>query len=56
MLGLTNDATVFLLLVFALSMVLGTALDAIAVLTLTVPILLADRPRSTTSTRSPSAC
>ena len=32
--------TVFLLLVFALSMVLGTALDAIAVLTLTVPILL----------------
>ncbi len=40
MLGLTSDATVFLLLVFALSMVLGTALDAIAVLTLTVPILL----------------
>jgi tripartite ATP-independent transporter DctM subunit len=38
--GLTTDATVFLLLVFALSMVLGTALDAIAVLTLTVPILL----------------
>ena len=29
-----------MLLVFALSMVLGTALDAIAVLTLTVPILL----------------
>ncbi len=40
MLGLTSDATVFLLLVFALSMVLGTALDAIAVLTLTVPIRL----------------
>ncbi len=39
-LGLTDDATIFLLLVFALSMVLGTALDAIAVLTLTVPILL----------------
>ncbi len=39
-LGLTTDPTVFLLLVFALSMVLGTALDAIAVLTLTVPILL----------------
>ena len=39
-LGLTTDATVFLLLVLALSMVLGTALDAIAVLTLTVPILL----------------
>ena len=29
----------FLLVVFALSMVLGTALDAVAVLTLTVPIL-----------------
>jgi tripartite ATP-independent transporter DctM subunit len=40
MLGLTTDATVFLLLVFALSMILGTALDAVAVLTLTVPILL----------------
>ena len=39
-LGLTTDATVFLLLVFLLSMILGTALDAIAVLTLTVPILL----------------
>jgi tripartite ATP-independent transporter DctM subunit len=39
-LDLTTDATVFMLLVFALSMVLGTALDAIAVLTLTVPILL----------------
>lgn len=39
-LGLTDDATVFLLLVFALSLVLGTALDAIAVLTLTVPILM----------------
>lgn len=39
-LGLTTDATVFLLLTFALSMVLGTALDAIAVLVLTVPILL----------------
>jgi TRAP-type C4-dicarboxylate transport system permease large subunit len=39
-LGLTSDATVFLLLVLALSLVLGTALDAIAVLTLTVPILL----------------
>jgi TRAP-type transport system large permease protein len=40
MLGMTSDATVFLLLVLLLSMVLGTALDAIAVLTLTVPILL----------------
>ena len=40
MLGLTSDATVFMLLVLLLSMVLGTALDAIAVLTLTVPILL----------------
>jgi tripartite ATP-independent transporter DctM subunit len=40
MLDLTTDATVFMLLVFALSMILGTALDAIAVLTLTVPILL----------------
>jgi TRAP-type transport system large permease protein len=39
-LGLTTDATVFLLLVFLLSMILGTALDAIAVLTLAVPILL----------------
>jgi tripartite ATP-independent transporter DctM subunit len=39
-LGLTSDPTVFLLLVLALSLVLGTALDAIAVLTLTVPILL----------------
>ena len=39
-LGLTTSATVFLLLVFVMSMVLGTALDAIAVLTLTVPILL----------------
>lgn len=39
-LGLTDDATVFLLIVFALSLVLGTALDAIAVLTLTVPILM----------------
>jgi tripartite ATP-independent transporter DctM subunit len=39
-LGLTTSATVFLLLTFALSMVLGTALDAIAVLVLTVPILL----------------
>ena len=39
MLGLSNNATVFLLVVFALSMVLGTALDAVAVLTLTVPIL-----------------
>jgi tripartite ATP-independent transporter DctM subunit len=39
-LGLTDDATVFLLLVFALSLILGTALDAIAVLTLTVPILM----------------
>jgi TRAP-type transport system large permease protein len=39
-LGLTTDATVFLLLTFALSMILGTALDAIAVLVLTVPILL----------------
>ncbi|WP_244930946.1 TRAP transporter large permease [Nocardioides sp. W7] len=39
-LGLTDDATIFLLLVFALSLVLGTALDAIAVLTLTVPILM----------------
>ena len=39
-LDLTTDPTVFMFLVFALSMVLGTALDAIAVLTLTVPILL----------------
>ncbi|MET0526271.1 MAG: TRAP transporter large permease [Nocardioides sp.] len=39
-LGLTSDPTVFLLLVLLLSFVLGTALDAIAVLTLTVPILL----------------
>jgi tripartite ATP-independent transporter DctM subunit len=39
MLGLTSNATVFLFVVFALSMVLGTALDAVAVLTLTVPIL-----------------
>jgi TRAP-type transport system large permease protein len=39
-LGLTTSETGFLLLVFAMSMVLGTALDAIAVLTLTVPILL----------------
>jgi TRAP-type transport system large permease protein len=39
-LGLTTNGTVFMLLVFALSMILGTALDAIAVLTLTVPILL----------------
>jgi tripartite ATP-independent transporter DctM subunit len=39
-LGLTTDATVFLLLTFLLSMILGTALDAIAVLVLTVPILL----------------
>lgn len=39
-LGLTSDATVFMLLVFGLSIVLGTALDAVAVLTLTVPILL----------------
>ena len=30
MLGLSSDATVFLLIVFALSMLLGTALDAIA--------------------------
>lgn len=40
MLGLTDDPTVFLLLVFALSLILGTALDAVAVLTLTVPILI----------------
>ncbi|KAA1418303.1 TRAP transporter large permease [Mumia zhuanghuii] len=39
-LDFTDDATVFLLLVLLLSLVLGTALDAIAVLTLTVPILL----------------
>lgn len=39
-LSVTNNATVFMLIVFLLSMVLGTALDAIAVLTLTVPILL----------------
>ncbi len=38
--GLTSNGTVFLLLVLALSLILGTALDAIAVLTLTVPILL----------------
>ena len=40
MLGITSDPTVFLLLVLALSLILGTALDAIAVLTLTVPILM----------------
>ncbi|GAA4368692.1 TRAP transporter large permease [Nocardioides caricicola] len=40
LLGLTSDATVFMLVVLLLSFVLGTALDAIAVLTLTVPILL----------------
>jgi tripartite ATP-independent transporter DctM subunit len=39
-LGVTTDPTVFLLLVLALSLVLGTALDAVAVLTLTVPILM----------------
>lgn len=39
-LGLTENPTVFLLLVLVLSFVLGTALDAIAVLTLTTPILL----------------
>ena len=39
-LGLTDNATVFLLLVFGVSLVLGTALDAVAVLTLTVPILI----------------
>ncbi|KQS97414.1 TRAP transporter large permease [Cellulomonas sp. Leaf395] len=40
MLGITSDPTGFLLLVLALSLILGTALDAIAVLTLTVPILM----------------
>ena len=40
MLGITDDTSIFLLLVLLLSLVLGTALDAIAVLTLTVPILL----------------
>jgi TRAP-type transport system large permease protein len=40
MLGLTSSGTGFLLLVFLLTLVLGTVLDAIAVLTLTVPILL----------------
>lgn len=40
MLGLTTSSTVFLLLVFAMSLVMGTVLDAVAVLTLTVPILL----------------
>lgn len=39
-LGFTTDATMFLIIVFLLSLLLGTALDAIAVLTLTVPILL----------------
>jgi tripartite ATP-independent transporter DctM subunit len=39
MLGLSDNPTVFLLVVFALSMVLGGPLDAVAVLTLTVPIL-----------------
>jgi tripartite ATP-independent transporter DctM subunit len=39
-LGVTTDPTVFLLLVLALSLVLGAALDAVAVLTLTVPILM----------------
>jgi len=40
LLGLTSDPTVFMLVVLLLSFVLGTALDAVAVLTLTVPILL----------------
>ncbi|WP_243058590.1 TRAP transporter large permease [Nocardioides sp. SR21] len=40
LLGMTSDPTVFMLIVLALSFVLGTALDAVAVLTLTVPILL----------------
>lgn len=40
LLGFTDDASVFMLVVLLLSFVLGTALDAIAVLTLTVPILL----------------
>ncbi|MBW9208121.1 TRAP transporter large permease [Mumia sp. zg.B21] len=39
-LDLTSSPTVFLLLVLLLSLILGTALDAIAVLTLAVPILL----------------
>lgn len=40
MLGLSSDPTVFLLVVLVLNFILGTALDAIAVLTLTVPMLL----------------
>lgn len=40
LLGMTSDPTVFMLVVLLLSFVLGTALDAVAVLTLTVPILL----------------
>ena len=40
LLGLTSNATVFMLVVLLVSFVLGTALDAVAVLTLTVPILL----------------
>ena len=40
MLGITTNPTVFMFLVLALSLILGTALDAIAVLTLTVPILM----------------
>ncbi|MGJ9412722.1 TRAP transporter large permease [Aeromicrobium sp. CF4.19] len=39
-LGLTTNATVFLLLVFLLALVLGTVLDATAVLTLITPILI----------------
>ncbi len=39
-LGLTDDGTVFLLLVAALMLVLGTVIDATAVLVLVVPILM----------------
>lgn len=39
-LGLTDNGTVFLLLVAALMLVLGTVVDATAILVLTVPILM----------------
>lgn len=39
-LGITDDGTVFLLLVAALMLVLGTVIDATAVLVLVVPILM----------------
>lgn len=39
-LGLTDNPTIFLLLVFALMLVLGTVVDAVAVLVLVVPMLM----------------